>query len=425
MGVRRIAATAGALALVVAACSGGTSAGDDGDDAGSTLTSTSSTGAPTTASAPSTTEVAPSTEAPTTTGLASAEAVPAQREYDFAAVHEIVDRFVRARGLNGAGLVVVERDDGIVHEQYWGEFGPDRVSLIASSSKMVTAGVLLHLADDGLLDVDAPIAEYVDWAAGHNPQITVAQLVSSSSGLPGLMPDPTYPPYICQFLPVGDLEECAEQIFTTLDDDADIVTPDSEFRYGGAQWQVAGGVAEAVSGRSWAELIDEIYVRPCGVESLGYANHFGQFQAGFAYPPQVDGDPSVLAETANPNLEGGAYVKARDYGELLLMHLRGGICGDTQVLSEAALERMHSDEIGPAFGGTTSRGGGYGFGWWHDPASGRIDDPGAYGAFPWLDLEGGLGVYLVVESDSGTGGQLAYELFDPVEAAVLAGRAGG
>lgn len=358
----------------------------------------------------------------TTTTTTTVPATSDSGGYDFGQVDSLVEAFLDERRLNGAGLVVVDRDDGVVHEQYWGEFGPDRVSLIASSSKMLTAGVLLHLADQGLLDVDTPIAEYVGWAADHNPEITVAQLVSSSSGLVGLLPDPTFTPYLCQYLPVGNLEDCAEQIFTTPDDDADIAPPGTEFRYGGAQWQVAGGVAEAVSGRSWAELIDDIYVRPCGVESLGYANHFGQFQSGFAYPAQFDGDPSVLTPTDNPNMEGGAYVIARDYAALLLMHLRDGQCGDVQVLSEAALERMHADEIGRTFGGSTSLGGGYGFGWWVDRETGRIDDPGAYGAFPWLDVDAGFGAYLVLEDSSNTGGELAHELFDAVEAAVLAGR---
>lgn len=421
MGLHRVAATAGTLALVVAACSSGTSTG--GVPVPTSVVASSTTAAPAT-EITTTTTVAPSTEPTSTTGLAAAATAAPQRTYEFAAVDEIVERFLADRALNGAGLVVVERDDGIVHERYWGEFDPDRVSLIASSSKMLTAGVLLHLADRGLLDVDAPVADYVDWAAGHNPEITVAQLVSSSSGLPGLLPDPTYPPYICQYLPVGDLEDCARQIFTTAEDDPDVVAPNTEFRYGGAQWQVAGGVAEAVSGRSWAELIDEVYVRPCGVASLGYANHFGQFQTGFAYPPQFDGDPAVLTDTDNPNMEGGAYLTAGDYAQLLLMHLRGGRCGDTQVLSEAAIARMHADEIGTAFGGVTTRGGGYGFGWWHDPASGRIDDPGAYGAYPWLDLDAGFGAYVVIEADSGTGAQLASELFSPVESAVLAAGAG-
>ena len=77
----------------------------------------------------------------------------------------------------------------MVHEQYWGEFGPDRVSLVASSSKMIAAGVLLALADDGLLDLDAPVADVADWGSG-NPAITPAQLVSNSSGLVGLGPEP-------------------------------------------------------------------------------------------------------------------------------------------------------------------------------------------------------------------------------------------
>ena len=52
-------------------------------------------------------------------------------------------------------------------------------------------------------------------------------------------------------------------------------------------------------------------------------------------------------------MEGGAYLTTGDYAELLLMHLRGGMCGDEQVLSQDALDRMHADRIGPQYGGTT------------------------------------------------------------------------
>lgn len=33
-------------------------------------------------------------------------------------------------GLDGAGLVVVQRDDGIVDEEYWREFGPERIEAV-------------------------------------------------------------------------------------------------------------------------------------------------------------------------------------------------------------------------------------------------------------------------------------------------------
>ncbi len=407
----------GALVLAAVACSD-----DDGAAPGSSGPATAvTTELAATLPAGSTDVTEPSTvpaaEATSATARPTSTLAPAA-EYDFSGVSPIVERFIDERGLNGAGLIVVDRDDGIVDEEYWGDFGPHRVSLIASSSKMITAGVLLRLQDDGLLDIDAPVAAVADWGAG-NPTITPAQLLSNSSGLVGLLPDPAYTPYVCQFLAHGTLQDCAASIFSTPDDDADIVAPDTEFRYGGAQWQVAGAVAEIASGKPWAQLIDEIYVQPCGLETLAYNNHFTQFgTAGFDYPTAFAADPSTLQPTDNPNMEGGVYVAPPDYAELLLMHLRGGRCGESPVLSQAALDRMHADRIGPTYGADAGPGTGYGMGWWVDRASGRISDGGAYGSVPWLDLEDGYGAYLVIEADSNTGFELAQELFDVVEQGV-------
>ena len=345
----------------------------------------------------------------------------AASKYDFSAVGPIVQDFVDQHGLNGAGLIVVDRDDGVIDEEYWGVFSPDRISLVASSSKMISAGVLLRLQDDGLLDIDAPVAAVAPWGAG-NPAITPAQLLSNSSGLVGLLPNPGYEPYVCQFFPAGTLQDCAASIFTTADDDAEVIAPDTEFRYGGAQWQVAGAVAEIASGKSWAQLIDEIYVQPCGLTTLGYNNHFTQLgTVSFSYPTAFTGDPASLQPTQNPNMEGGVYIAPGDYAELLLMHLRGGRCDGGQVLSQAALDRLHTDRVGPAYAERASLPNAYGMGWWVDEASGRINDPGAYGSVPWLDLEDGYGAYLIVESDTATGVQLAGLLYDVVDAAVKAG----
>ncbi|MFP5488606.1 MAG: serine hydrolase domain-containing protein [Acidimicrobiia bacterium] len=415
--MRRVVVLAAILA--VAAC-----AGEEEVLTSTTSTTATSVAAPTTEPDPaesSTTE--PSTTEPVATQPPStvpATTEPAAVVRDFSEVDAVVADFVAERGLNGAGLIVVDADDGVVHEQYWGEFDADRVSLVASSSKQITAGVLLHLQDQGMIDLEAPVADAVPWGAA-NPDITPADLLTSTSGLVGLLQDPTYGPYLCQFIAAGDIEGCAETVFTTTDDDADQVPPDTEFRYGGAQWQVAGGIAEAVSGTSWAQLVQEIYVEPCGLETLGYNNHFGALASGFEYPEQVDGDISVLAPTDNPNMEGGAYINVPDYGKLLQMHLADGRCGDTQVLSPAALDQMYADALAP-FGGVTFTGGGYGMGWWIDRTTGLLTDPGAYGSVPWLDLDDGFGAYLVIERDSATGSELAARLFEPVERAVLAGR---
>ncbi|HAP76366.1 MAG TPA: hypothetical protein DCR14_09820, partial [Acidimicrobiaceae bacterium] len=273
-----------AVAALAAACSD-----ESGKGATTSATEVADTVAPTSSSAPDTVvDTVPTTDpAPTSTDAPGGT-------YDFSEVAAIVEQFVADNGLNGAGLVIVDREDGIVGEVYVGEFSADRVSLIASSSKMLTAGVLLRLQDQGVLDLNTPIGELVPWAGDH-PDITLAQMMSSSSGLVGLLPNPGYSPYVCQFIGT-EMEACAAEVLATDADDADVVPPDTEFRYGGVQWQIAGAVAETVTGKTWAELLDETYLQPCGVDSLGYNNHWVPLGGGsFDYPQNFD--PSQLPPT--------------------------------------------------------------------------------------------------------------------------------
>lgn len=380
------------------------------DPAATTTVDATTTIAPTT----TTTEVAPATDAAATTIAPSV--------YDFAEASAIVDAYVAEQGLNGAGLIVVERDDGVVHEEYWGDFDADRVSLIASSGKMIAAGVLMSLDDQGILDVDAPVADVAEWGASH-PTITPAQLLSNSSGLIGLEDGFAFESYHCWFIPDVTLQDCAEQVFTTPDDDVETIEPDTEFRYGGAQWTVAGAVAEAASGRTWAQLVDETISTPCGLESVGFNN-----RVGFDYPTDFDGDPAVLSPTDNPSPGAGAFSSAPDYAQLMLMQLRGGMCGDVQVLSADAVEAMLADRIGEVYGGDTAGDStgpdmnGYGLGWWVERDSGRRIAFGGFGATPMLDPDNGFGVYIVTESNGETGRGIALQIYDPIEAAVLAAR---
>jgi len=324
---------------------------------------------------------------------------PGDEGPDFSAFDDAVEASLDALGLTGAAAVIVHRDLGIVHTRGYGAFAADHVFLIASAGKPISAGVLMRLDDQGLLDIDAPIGTYVAGRWGEEKAaITVAQLLSNSSGLVGLIDGPLYEPYRCQYSPDGTLTSCAHEIYGA-DDADDVIPPDTWFRYGGAQWQFAGGIAEVVSGKSWAELIRETYVEPCGTKSLGYTN---QFSSGGAvrYPSWFQGDTANLPSTLNPNIEGGAYITVEDYGKILLLHLRSGLCGNTRVLSEGAVRRMREDRIGAVYGGETGVPGleGYGLGWWIDrSADGVAASPGLYGAIPWIDERRGYGAFIAIE----------------------------
>jgi CubicO group peptidase (beta-lactamase class C family) len=365
-------------------------------------------------------DVSPATTLPTPT-------TESTKKFDFSAVGTQLDKSVASEQLEGAGLVVVDKNRGVVYEHYNGNVDAQRISLIASASKSLTAGVLMRLDDQGVLDVDAPVAKVVDWGSAH-PDVTPAQLMSNSSGLYGLTDGPPYMPYICQYVSTGSLQDCAKTIFTTTEDDDVIIEPDTQFRYGGGQWQVAGAVAEAASGKSWDQLVKETYTEPCKLGTFAYNNHFTQMigpGGPFSYPPQFQGDPATLKPTENPNMEGGLYTTPRDYAQLLLMQLRGGVCGETRVLSKKAVQRMQTDRIDRAYKGTTGddRLAGYGLGWWVDrDQEGFVEDAGAYGAVPWIDNERGYAAYLVVERKYTDGGKVAEAVRPLVEQAVDAQR---
>jgi len=346
----------------------------------------------------------------------------------FAEVTAAVENFVSDKNLNGAGLIVIDRDHGVRYHNHWGEFSSDRISLIASTSKVVSAGVLVHLHDRGLLDLEAPISDVVNYA-GRLGNITSAQLLSGSSGIPGLRADDAL--YICMFLPTTSLQKCASDGLSIAASDPRTISPDSQFRYGGMPWQIAGAVAEVASGKSWSELIHEIYVEPCDLKSFGYTNPWIPLRAISGNYPNWDGDLSLLPPTDNPHIGGGAYATTGDYGKLLSLHLNYGKCNGQQVLSEEGVEVMQRNRSGEMYGSPI----GYGLGWWtkeiisyggaapnasnsHD--SRRLRDPGLYGSTAWIQPDDGFGVYLVVESTSDIGNQLAEKLYPLIESAVIA-----
>lgn len=369
---------------------------------------------------PGTTEPDPdSTGDPATTAGSSTGDEPSDER--FAEFDQAIEQFIEDEGLPGVTAAVVHRDDGVLHLRGYGEFEADRVTLIASASKIISVGVLMRLAEQGALDLDTPISEYLgDWGE-YKTDITVAQLVSNSSGMVGLS-DALYAEYLCQFFADQTLLTCGEALYTA-DDAANSVPPDTAFRYGGAQWQLAGAVAEVVSGQSWAELVEQTYA-PCGLTTTEYRNHFMQASivdgGTLQYPSFVDGDMSVLDATQNPSIEGGAFSNAEDYAQLLLMQLRGGECDDGPALDEASVMRMQADRILDVYEGSTGSPDfdGYGLGWWVDRNSAVISDFGAYGTNPWLDLDRGYGAVVFVEGESWMGAALYVEL-EPILAAVF------
>jgi CubicO group peptidase (beta-lactamase class C family) len=338
-------------------------------------------------------------------------------KYDFSEVDSVVDAFLDAHAdIDGATLAVVRRGESQIYERAYGTFERDRVSFIASTGKTLSVIVILALADEGLIDLDLDVAEYLDWG-DHHPGVTIRNILSMMSGIPsrnsGAVEDWYFDP--CVFDPDVTLEECARSVYQFEDHS---VPPGQEFRYSAGAWQVAGAVAEAVADASWAELVQQKLASPCALQFTGYTNI-----RTTDYPSDFNGDPESLPETANPYLGGGAYSTVTDYSKVLLMHLYDGVCDDARVLSQTSVRAMQEDLVpeGTAMPIWRPPAVNYGMGWWkYEDEPTLLIDPGAFGARAYLDPVEGWGAIAILEADTTDGAELRQTLV-PAIRSVLAG----
>ena len=325
-------------------------------------------------------------------------------QYDFSAVDARMQQFLNESGVyDGISYTLVDAEQGTVHEAAFGDHTTDIVVLLASASKMPAVSLLMALDDDESLDfdIDAAIETYLPWEGVYGDR-TTQQLLSNTSGIPGLVSfalgGPTGP-HSCAVDPDTQLELCAETIYTT--ELAGTVPPDTRFDYGGAQWQLAGGLAEQVSNSSWRQAFDNYIVEPCGMTVMQFGNLPLNWQSLAVDTSTWTGNPDSLTGLDNPLIEGGAISNLQDYARLLLLHLRGGECGGVRVLSEESVAYMQVDRSGDLPGNFTDFT--YGMGWWISQSlPGVIMDPGLFGSVGWIDTQRKIGGFVAIDDYSYT-----------------------
>ena len=166
---------------------------------------------------------------------------------DFSPVANVAQGIVDDALLVTGASVWLETGDLSVDETFHlGTFDDTTVVPIASATKLLSAVVILSLVDDNLLDLDAPLSSYLPQWTGVAGTMTVRQMFSHTSGLPGgsdhaVLGDDTL-----------TLAQAVEVIRTTIPLAA---PPGAEFSYGGLSMHVAGRVAEVVSGQPRESIV--------------------------------------------------------------------------------------------------------------------------------------------------------------------------
>ncbi|HEX6968138.1 MAG TPA: serine hydrolase domain-containing protein [Micromonosporaceae bacterium] len=234
----------------------------------------------------------------------------------------------------GAGPVLLPADKRVAMR-------PDSIFDLASITKVYTAILALQQVDQGRIDLDAPVVEYLPEFDGPGKDaITVSMLLAHTSGLPVGAKVTGYS---------SNAERWAAVMATPLVSGA---VPGKTFRYSSVGLMVLGKIIEKVTGKSLDQALRANLTGPLGLRYTGFNPN--------KWLGTVDRNTRLAATDARSSrglLRGvvhddvanhlggiaghaGIFSTAEEVAVIGQMLLDGGRYGGKRILSEATVRRM-------------------------------------------------------------------------------------
>lgn len=201
------------------------------------------------------------------------------------------------------GTALVAEGGEIIYKKGWGMANmewdipnePDTKFRIASISKQFTAMLIMQLVQEGRIALEDKLTDYLpEFRRDSGDRVTIHHLLTNTSGLPDysdapgfwneLMRHPMRPEFVIDSLSSGDLQ----------------FEPGSEYRYNNGGFYLLSLIVERVTGRAFAEVLQERIFQPLGMNDSGLdrpevilekrAIGYEQFVNGFENAPyrQID-----------------------------------------------------------------------------------------------------------------------------------------
>ncbi len=288
-------------------------------------------------------------------------------------LHTLVTRLVKEGSLAGAQLVVGRADTPLVAKSFGVRdvvsrkpVDDDTRFCIGSCSKMFAGAVLVSLASEGTVDLDAPVDR---WLTGFSA-------LKLTAGTPAKRA-PTLRELLChrggiytqrnrltdkQTRWIRDFKLTLTDAVNGITAEPLIAQPGRQFAYSGAGYCVLGRVAEIAAGKPFDELLAIHVTRPLRLSRTTYFPPAADDNVATGHAlidgklALVDQTPHRLGKQHNLALIGGSlYAPAREAAEFARMLLHKGKARDRTVLSPHEWKQMTTPH-------SPRPGGGYGFG---------------------------------------------------------------
>lgn len=251
----------------------------------------------------------PPTPAPTATAAQTSPDTPTPA-FDAATQAEVEQYLATVfAGQPFSGAVLVAKGGTVLLNQGYGMADraqeipntPQTRFRLGSVTKPFTAIAILMLHDEGKLDIVAPVCQYLASCPPAWREITLAQILSHTAGIPDLTRFP-------DFEATKGEPSTPEQLLARFMDKPLDFPPGSRWQYSNSGYLVLGVVVERVAGQPYESFLQERIFTPLAMQSSGYDHNLDSLAVG--YTPT--GEQADFIDMSIPFAAGALYSTVED-----------------------------------------------------------------------------------------------------------------
>ncbi|WP_299329541.1 serine hydrolase [Parasphingopyxis sp.] len=229
---------------------------------------------------------------------------------------------------------MVSAATGVVNIETGVEVLPDSLFQIGSITKSHTATLAMQAAEDGLIDIDAPVSQYIPIQLGRGPEagpFTARQLMAHISGLDGDL-----------FIDTGRDDDALARLMVLCKDLDFLTAPGRYYSYSSAGYAILGRMLEVVYGQSYEQILKDRLLDPIeATRSTCFAENAAFCRTSVGHEVDEDGKARVVSLTLLPRAMGAAGLSLFSTVEELIAYANVHIFGH-DVLNRASAEAMRA-----------------------------------------------------------------------------------
>lgn len=286
-------------------------------------------------------------------------------------LEDFISEQIAENNIPGMSVAIVEGN----HIKYAKGFGArdlkdnlpatkDTLYGVASITKSFTASAVMKLVEEGKLDINVSISEYLPVKWGD--EVTIHNLLTHSSGMPSLGVSEALIDRIIGMDERGISLSSLDDFYIHLNSaEAEIADdPGKRFFYFNSGYALLGQIIKEVTGMKYPEFVKENILRPLDMKKsrFEYDDEGDIMTPYFIEDDQPKETPYPLREIGHPG--GGLLSSVSELANYLIMNMNEGEFDGKQILEPSSLDKIHSRHIKREVGD-------YGYGWGIDELLGE------------------------------------------------------